>query len=353
MTERIRVNASESYDVVIGEGILSSAAEAIEEALGKPALMIVSDDNVFPLYGEKLKKLLAGSGFRVESFVFPHGEKSKSLKTYGELAESLCRARFTRSDAIIALGGGVVGDLAGFAAATYQRGIRFVQIPTSLLACVDSSVGGKTGVDLESGKNQVGCFHQPSLVICDTETLNTLPPEQYSCGCAEIIKYAVIGSEKFFRELEKTPVSERYGSVIGTCVRMKRDIVEKDEFDRGLRMTLNFGHTFGHAAEACSGYSVLHGQAVAMGMAAITKSAAAQGICPADMPERIDGILGLYGLPTRIPYRAEDIKKAVLVDKKNAGGSVRLIVPEAIGRCRTENVPADKIGLWLEKGGIL
>ena len=315
--------------------------------------MIVSDDNVFPLYGEALQKGLSERGLRTESFVFPHGERSKNLSTYGELLEKLCREKFTRSDIIIALGGGVVGDLAGFAAATYQRGIRFIQIPTSLLACVDSSVGGKTGVDLESGKNQVGSFHQPSLVIVDVDTLKTLPREEYSCGCAEVIKYAVIGSEKFFGELDEIPVSEQYERVISTCVKMKRDYVEKDEFDRGLRMMLNFGHTFGHAVEACSGYSVLHGQAVAKGMAAISKSAAAQGICSPEVPERVEKLLEKYGLSTAIPYSAAEMAKTILIDKKNSGGTVRLIVPEKIGRCRIESVPAESVELWLEKGGII
>lgn len=353
MSERIRINASESYDVLLGCGLLRNAPDLIKGTFGAPKVMIVSDDNVFPLYGEALRKGLSELGLFTVNFVFPHGEKSKNLSTYGELLEKLCREKFTRSDIIIALGGGVVGDLAGFAAATYQRGIRFVQIPTSLLACVDSSVGGKTGVDLESGKNQVGSFHQPSLVIIDAETLKTLPREEYSCGCAEVIKYAVIGSERFFEELFGTPVSEQYEKVIGTCVKMKRDYVEKDEFDRGLRMMLNFGHTLGHAVEACSGYSVLHGQAVAKGMAAISKSAAAQGICSPDVPERIEKILEKYGLPTAIPYSAAEMAKTILIDKKNTGGAVRLIVPEKIGSCRIESVPEEKIGYWLEKGGIL
>ena len=349
--KRIEINASERYEVLIGTGLLEDAAGLIK-ALGAGSLMTVSDDNVYPLYGEKLNRRLSDAGLRVSSFVFPHGEKSKNLRVYGELLERMCGEGFTRSDAVIAVGGGVTGDLAGFAAATYQRGIRFVQIPTTLLAAVDSSVGGKTGVDLENGKNQVGSFHQPSLVICDADTLKTLPEEEYTAGCAEVIKYAVIGSRALYDGILQTPVKEQYCGVIGKCVEMKRDFVEKDEFDRGLRMMLNFGHTFGHAAEACSGYSILHGHAVAMGMAAVTKAAAELGLCSDRVYGDVLKILEKYGLPTRIPFRRGEMERAISVDKKAAGGAVRLIVPERIGKCVIKPVAMSEIGLWLEKGGV-
>lgn len=351
MSERIHVTASNSYDVIIGSGTLKNAAELIGNVLGKTSLMVVSDDRVYPLYGKVFSDSLSDAGFRVENFVFKNGEASKTLSTYGKLLSFICSEGFTRSDAVVAFGGGVTGDIAGFAAATYQRGIRFVQVPTTLLACVDSSVGGKTGVNLPGGKNQVGSFHQPSLVICDPDLLKTLPRREYACGCAEIIKYAMIGSESFFGMLD-TPVSANYESVISTCVKMKRDYVEKDEHDHGLRMMLNFGHTFGHAVEACSGYSVPHGFAVAMGMSTITKAAAAMGVCSPDVPDKLDALLEKYSLPTEIPFSAAEMQKEISVDKKNVGGSVRLIVPEKIGKCVILPVPLCDIPEWLEKGGV-
>lgn len=219
------------------------------------------------LYAARLEASLTRAGFRVVTFTYPGGEHCKTLATYTALLDFLAAHRLSRSDLIVALGGGVTGDLAGFAAATYQRGIPFVQVPTTLLAAVDSSVGGKTAVNLDSGKNQVGCFYQPSLVLCDPDTLRTLPPEEYRNGCAEVIKYAVLRSAPFFDELRAQPVSAQVGHVIATCVGMKRDLVVADEFDRGSRQLLNLGHTFGHAVEACSGYTVPHGCGVAIGMA--------------------------------------------------------------------------------------
>ncbi len=340
--EKLTVCASSAkYDVLIGGGLLKDAGKLSAAALpGAKTAVIVSDDNVFPLYGKNLEASLKSAGFDTLRFVFRHGETGKSLAVYGRLLEKMCRRHVTRSDAVFALGGGVAGDLAGFAAATYQRGIRFVQLPTTLLAAVDSSVGGKTGIDLKAGKNQAGCFHQPSLVICDTDTLSTLPAREYGCGCAEVIKYAVIGDEGFFEELEKTPVSAQYGRVIEKCVKAKSEYVRLDEFDTGVRMMLNLGHTIGHAAEMLSGYSLLHGEAVAMGMAAISRSAARRGICGISVPEAIIRLLEKYSLPVSVPFDAESVIKAAMSDKKSDGSSLRLIVPERIGKCVIET--ADK-----------
>ena len=348
----IRVRASREYEIRIENGVLKDAGAQIKEVCAPCTAVIVSDDTVYPLYGEVLKNSLEAEGFCVLSFVFPHGERSKNLKTYGELLEFLCENRVTRKDLIAALGGGVTGDLAGFAAATYQRGIPYVQIPTTLLACVDSSVGGKTAVDLSAGKNQAGCFYQPSLVLIDPETLGTLPEEEYRCGCAEVIKYAVIGSEGFFEELDEKEIKEMYEHVISVCVSMKRDVVEKDEFDTGDRMLLNFGHTFGHAAEACSGYSILHGQAVAMGMAAMAKSACAYGICEEAAAERIVRLIREYGLPVQTPYSADEMMEAALSDKKMAGKNIRIVIPEKIGACRIETIPAGELIERMKAGGI-
>ena len=347
----IRIDASRSYDVVIGPGLLAETGGRIAALLGKGKVMVVSDDRVFSLYGERLVESLRAAGMSPAQFVFPQGEREKNLATYGRLLEELCRLRFTRSESIVALGGGVVGDLAGFAAATYQRGIPFVQLPTTLLAAVDASVGGKTAVDLAGGKNQAGAFWQPSLVLCDTDCLSTLTEAEYRCGCAEIIKYAMIGSPELFEELGRTPVRERYEEVIAACVAMKKDFVLADEYDTGARMLLNFGHSFGHAAEACSGYALPHGEAVAMGMAVMTRSAAAAGICTAETAEALLELERAYDLPTELPYPAEALAEAARADKKAAGDHLRIVVPEAVGRCRVETIPAGELLSWLKRGG--
>lgn len=341
------INNSGSYTVKIGSGLLDTLGEEIRKLGRVNKVCVVSDTNVSTLYGERVRDNLKAAGFDVYEFVFPYGERSKNLIVYRSLVEDLCSDRFTRSDLIVALGGGVVGDLAGFAAATFQRGIRYVQVPTTLLAAVDSSVGGKTAVDLEAGKNQVGCFYQPSLVICDTDTLATLPDEQYRCGCAEVIKYSILGSRQFYDELMSLPASQQYEHVIAECVEMKKKYVQEDEFDTGVRMFLNLGHTIGHAVEALSGFTIMHGQAVAIGMAAITRSAARKGICSETTRDEILSILEKYGLPVENPYKSEDIAEVMLSDKKLTGGTLKFIVPEEIGRCRIVPVEIDRIGEWV------
>jgi len=348
----IKVTASGSYDVLIGSGILDDAGKLIADVKKSKTAVVVSDDNVFPLYGKRLEKSLKENGFEVLSFVFPAGEQQKNLDTYGDLLETMCEAHVTRKDLVVALGGGVVGDLAGFAAATYQRGIAYVQIPTTLLAAVDSSVGGKTAVDLKAGKNQAGAFHQPSLVICDIDLLDTLPEEQYLCGCAEVIKYGMIEDAAFFESLNEVPVKEQYEKVIEACVNMKADYVAQDEFDTGVRMLLNFGHTFGHAAEALSGYEILHGQGVAAGMAIITKAAEALRFCSAGTYDRLVCLLRKYGLPEKIDFPAEDVLKVVLSDKKATGNTIRLIVPEDVGRSVVKEIPVSELANWAKAGGI-
>ncbi len=298
----IHIKASREYDVLVEHGLLDRAGELLREVSAPGMAAIVSDDTVYALYGERTIKALEKAGYRVHSFTFPAGEGSKNLSTYADVLHFLGEHRFSRSDVVVALGGGVVGDLAGFAAATYQRGMGFAQIPTTLLAAVDSSVGGKTAVDLPTGKNQAGSFYQPCIVICDPNTLETLPEEQYRCGCAEIIKYSMLGNAAFFEELYKTPVREQYEHVIEVCVQMKRDIVGADEYDLGRRRTLNLGHTFGHAVEQCSDFSLLHGETVAIGMATVTRAAVKRGICGEETLARLLDILHRYGLPTETGY---------------------------------------------------
>lgn len=351
--KKIHVAASREYDVLIERGILDAAGEETVRCAPRAHLAaVIAGERVFSIYGARLCAALERAGLEPAVFTYPGGEGCKTLETYEEILNFLAQRRFGRSDAVVALGGGVTGDMAGFAAATYQRGTALVQIPTTLLAMVDSSVGGKTAVNLGSGKNQVGCFYQPYAVLCDPDTLDTLPEAEYKNGCAEVIKYGVLGSEGFFEELKATPAAGQAEHVIETCVTMKRDIVAADEFDTGKRMLLNLGHTVGHAVEKCSGYEISHGCAVAIGMAVIARAAAKRGICTADTAARITDILKAYGLPVETEFTAEALYGAMLADKKISGASVRLIVPEGIGRCRIETVPAAEMREWLRDGGI-
>ena len=255
----IDVKTSKAYQVHIGSGLLSQLGQRLRDVCQAQKAVIVSDTNVFPLYGEIAFKSLENAGFQVLSFVFPAGEESKNAATYLQLLNFLAESQVTRSDCLVALGGGVVGDLTGFAAATYLRGIAYVQVPTTLLAAVDSSVGGKTAIDLPAGKNLVGAFCQPKMVLCDPDTLKTLPEDIFRDGCAEVIKYGVLYDPKLFEELTERGLSFPRETVIARCVELKRNVVMEDEFDTGSRMKLNFGHTIGHGVEAKSNFAVSHG----------------------------------------------------------------------------------------------
>ena len=347
----VSVHASRSYEIRIGRGLLQGAGEQIRAVTDAKKVMLVSDDAVWPLYGGAVRRSLETAGLTVCSFVFPHGESSKCACTYLKLLDALCAQQLTRKDAIAALGGGVAGDLAGFAASTYLRGIGFIQIPTTLLAMVDSSVGGKTAIDLPAGKNLAGTFYQPWLVLCDPDCLDSLPDEIFRDGCAEVIKYAVLGNAPFFEELNRTPPHAQLEHIIETCVRMKRDIVAQDEFDRGQRQLLNLGHTFGHGIEACSGFAVSHGSAVAIGMAMIVRSAAQLDLCTAGTRDAVLALLRQYGLPVDCAYPVEQMLGTILHDKKASGGSINLIVPTAIGSCEIRKTPASEISDWLRAGG--
>ena len=340
----VTVNASKSYAIKIGPGLLSTLGEEVR-ALGKAKkIAIVSESNVYPLYGKQAEASLQQAGFQVVSFVFPAGEESKSATTYLELLNYLAECKLTRTDLIVALGGGVVGDLAGFAAATYLRGIRFIQIPTTRLAAVDSSVGGKTAIDLPAGKNLVGAFWQPSLVLCDTDTLTSLPRDIFLDGCAEVIKYGILYDEAFFASLEATGPDFDRETVIARCVEMKRDVVMEDEFDTGARMKLNLGHTIGHGVEASSNFSLSHGKSVAIGMAIVSRASHC-----ADN-ERIIAILEKFGLPTTTTTDADTLFRYALSDKKRSGGTVNLIIPRTIGNCDIVPTPVENIKSFIEEG---
>ena len=267
----IRVHTESPYEILVGSGLLRSCGQEITKVHAPCRAAIITDDTVDSLYGAQTEASLRAAGYQVCKFVFAHGERSKCLQTALDAYEMLTANGISRSDLIVALGGGVVGDLAGFVAATYLRGVDFVQIPTTFLAAIDSSVGGKTAVDIPSGKNLVGAFWQPKQVICDTDTLSTLSEEIFSEGTAEAIKYGAILDESLYRLLASGGLSSHLEEVICRCVDLKRMLVEEDERDRGSRQLLNFGHTLGHCVETLSGYTVPHGRAVAIGMAMITR----------------------------------------------------------------------------------
>ncbi len=345
--KKVHVTASGEYDVVIGKDILENSGNLISEIFPKGKTVIVSDDKVYALYGETVEKSLVDNGYSVEHFTFPNGEKSKNISTYTELLEFLAKAGLTRSDFIVALGGGVTGDMAGFAAATYLRGIKFVQIPTTFLAAIDSSVGGKTGVNLDAGKNLVGAFHQPSLVICDTDTFKTLDEKTFADGTSEAIKYGMIKEPVL---LEKLAGDFDIDEVVEICVKIKRDVVGKDEFEQGERKLLNFGHTIGHGVEKCSNYTITHGHAVAIGMSIITKAAEAFGICEKGMSQKLDELLQKCGLPTKCPYSAEELYKVALSDKKRSGNFITVVLPKTKGECILNTITVDKLLEYTKKG---
>lgn len=346
----IPITASRTYEVRIGSGLLAELGSQSRELVKAETAVVVSDSTVFPLYGEYALSSLKKAGFRCLSFVFPAGEESKSAATYLSLLGFLAEKRITRSDLLVALGGGVVGDLTGFAAATYLRGIPYIQVPTTLLSAVDSSVGGKTAIDLPEGKNLVGAFYQPSLVICDTDTLNTLPEDIFLDGCAEVIKYGILFDPTLFSALEESGPAFSREQVIAACVKWKRDVVAQDEFDTGLRKMLNLGHTVGHGVEAGSQFALSHGKSVAIGTAIVTRAAASKGICSKETETRILRCLEKFSLPVRTDFSPEQLAAYALSDKKRRGGTVDLILPRQIGDCIIVPTSVEDIQSLIEAG---
>ena len=338
--KKVTVSASRIYDVIIDKGILSRAGEEAAKVIKPSRAAILTDTNVAPLYAETLEKSLTDAGFSTLRFTFAAGEESKSAEMLLNFLNFLAENEFTRSDCIFALGGGVVGDLGGFAAAIYLRGISFIQVPTTLLAMVDSSVGGKTAIDLPTGKNLVGAFYQPSLVLCDYSTLATLPEAIFADGCAEVIKYGIINDHSLFEKLHD-PIEDQIEDVIEACVKNKRDIVNADERDTGVRQLLNLGHTAAHSIEKLSDFEISHGSAVAIGTAIITRAAAALGLCSKDDCDKVIALLDSYSLPTKSPYGADELARVALSDKKRSGDKINLIVPFGIGDSRIYPVDVD------------
>ena len=340
--KNITVKASKTYDIQIGTNILDKAGFYIRQVIGGSVAAIITDDIVSALYEQRLTDTLAGNGYRVVTHVIPNGESSKNPENLFAILNLLAEKKLSRTDVVVALGGGVVGDLAGFAAACYMRGIRFVQIPTTLLAAIDSSVGGKTAVNLPAGKNLAGAFYQPDAVICDVSLLSTLTDEVFADGCAEVIKYGVIADKKLF-ELIKKPIRDNLIDVITRCVEIKRDIVSEDERENGVRKLLNYGHTVGHAIELLSSYRVSHGRAIAAGMAIETKAAVKMNLCAGDCLEELLKMLRLYNLPVSTDYSPSELSKACLSDKKRDGDSLTMIFPVEIGKCVFKEVPVSDL----------
>ena len=359
----LTVKTSHPYKIRIESGCLNQVGMHAGQLFPAGAkAMIVGDTNVLPIYGDAVEHALTQNGFSCFRFMFPAGEQSKRLSVVEQIYCALADSRFTRSDFIVALGGGVTGDMAGLAAATFLRGIRFLQIPTSLLAQIDSSVGGKTGVDLPQGKNLVGAFHQPSLVLIDPQTLATLPPRYFSDGMGEAVKYGCIKSRALF-DLLRT-AGENVGSdpaflekMITDCVDIKREVVEHDELDTGERMLLNFGHTFGHALEKLYDFRKLsHGEAVGIGMVMMTRLSEKAGLTKPGTADEIAEVLQKYQLPVCDEMGLEKIFEATAVDKKSNGHSLRVILLKEIGSSLIQTYSREefskfcglKDGMWHE-----
>ncbi|MCI5211151.1 MAG: 3-dehydroquinate synthase [Candidatus Electrothrix sp. ATG2] len=348
-----------SYPIRISSGVMAEiGADLRERKIGKK-YGVIADDTVAELYGTQCMQSLEAAGIRAELITFPHGEENKNMATVASLASELAQHGFDRGDALIALGGGVTGDITGFLAAAYMRGIPFVQVPTTLLSQVDSSVGGKTGVDLPEGKNLVGVFYQPQAVYIDTDVLRTLPPDELRGGLAEVIKYGVIHDAAFFSFLEEhrdavlALQQDIITQLIARCCTIKAWVVEQDEREGGLRRILNFGHTIGHAVEAASNFQLIHGKAVAIGMCAAADLAVRTGCLAAQDALRIRELVEQYELPVAIPAGLDRqlMKKYLLHDKKTVAGRVFYILPEAVGKVViTDQVRKDDLDAVLMDG---
>lgn len=328
----VGVNTKRPYSVWVGHGLLENLGEMAAVVQKPGPAVLVSDKTVAGYYGEKVKASLTQAGFQVLRYTFPPGEKSKNLKRLSHLLERLGNEGFNKGDLIVALGGGVVGDLAGLAAAIYSRGTSYIQLPTTLLAAVDSSVGGKTAVNLNAGKNLVGAVWQPKLVVCDCNTFLTLPRKELASGVAECLKYGVLGDEALFDRLA-TGFSGPWEDIVIPCLKQKANIVGQDETDDGGRRLLNLGHTAGHAIERLSGYTVGHGEGVGLGMLIMARAAERMGICIPGVANRIEAALKALALPSRCPYTPLQLARLAKQDKKRRGDEITLVLPEKIGHC--------------------
>ncbi len=341
--EKIKVGTSRTYEIHIEEGLLARVGEECRGVLDSEKILVLTDSNVTELYGDAVCVALSAAGFDVTEYVIPAGEDSKNTDNYLNVVSTLAEEGFSRSDAIVALGGGVVGDLAGFCASSYLRGIPFVQIPTTLLACVDSSVGGKTAVNLPEGKNLLGAFYQPRLVLIDPLVLKTLTPAVYADGMAEVIKYGMIRDSELFDALEQHAWTDT--QIVTRCVTIKSQVVAEDEFDNGCRLLLNYGHTIGHAIEKCSRFEVSHGSAVAIGMSMMARAEEGEALS-----RRLDAVLESYGLPTTCAFSAEELYRAAMADKKRRNQTLHIITVPTLGNGTIVTIPVEELRTYLQRG---
>lgn len=348
--EKVRVNASKAYDIIIGENILSSIGSTIKNISRAKKVAIITDNIVNELYLNIVKASLEKEGFKCVSLSFKNGEESKNIYTFSSILEFLADNALSRKDLILALGGGVVGDISGFAASAYMRGIDYIQVPTTLLSAVDSSVGGKTAIDLKAGKNLAGAFYQPLLVFCDSEIIKALPEEIFADGMAEVIKYAAAFDKNFFTFLENENAVQNIEYIIKRCVEIKKDIVEADEKEGGIRALLNFGHTFAHSIEKLSNYKISHGKAVATGMVLISNGAYKCGLSNINLAENISSLNKKYGLPSCTDFSAEQLSKTALLDKKRNADKITLVIPKELGKAVLLKKNTDILKEIAEKG---
>lgn len=350
---KVPIITSKKYDVIIGRDILNTIPERIKSLKKQCNVAIITDDIVNEIYGENLFNNLKEKNINTVKYVFRNGEKSKNIITLSDIYEFLAENSINRNDLIIALGGGVVGDIAGFAAATYLRGVDYLQVPTTFLAAIDSSVGGKTAIDLKAGKNLVGSFKQPIEVICDVETFKTLNDDVFTDGVAEAIKYGVLFDENLFNRFLKSKVNKNSDDIIEIvkkCVEYKKEIVLNDEFDTGQRQLLNLGHTIGHAIENCSNYEITHGHGVAAGMAIISKASERKKINNKPIYEKIKEALTINNLPTNTNYSTDDLYNVTIKDKKVFGDTINLIIPLEIGKCILYEVNIEEVKDFIKLG---
>ena len=349
---KITVSGQNGYEILIEKGIISSCGKHIKGVTNASRVLIISDSNVYPLYGNLVLGSLQEAGFKVFSHIFPAGEPNKTMDTVSGMIEAMANAELSRNDLVVALGGGVTGDMAGFASAIYLRGINFVQIPTTLLSQVDSSVGGKTGCDLSFGKNLVGAFHNPSLVLIDPDTIDTLPERYKKDGIGEVIKYAFIKSEQLFGMLSSADNFEDIlEEVIYHCVDIKRAVVENDFTEKGERMLLNFGHTLAHATEKYESFKGLaHGEAVGVGMLFITRASEKLGYTEKGTADKIEMLLNKYGLPTKVDADINDLTDIMLYDKKRRGDSINLVLAKKVGESFVQPIPTLELKGFFAEG---
>lgn len=335
----IKVKASKSYDVLVCHNQLTEIGSVLAERFEPCKIAILTDNIVDALYADIVISSLENSGFHCIKHTIPNGEISKNMDSVLGFINLMAKEQITRSDMVLALGGGVVGDMAGFASAIYLRGIKYIQVPTTLLAAVDSSVGGKTAVDISAGKNLIGAFNQPSLVFCDINTLNTLPKNIMRDGFAEVIKYGIILDKDLYNTLLE-PNNNNLLQIVTRCIEIKRDVVAADEFDKGERQLLNFGHTIGHSIELLSNFTVTHGEAVAKGMVIAAKIGKECGY--ADVTEQIKNIVEMYGFDTSYPYSAGELYSVALSDKKRDKNNITVVLPESIGKCVLHTISTEE-----------